>query len=193
MHRCAIYQHFPVLSSYRGYFVVLLCLLLVGCVACGGSQSAASQSSAAPRTTKQLTTQINPCSLLTQSQVEQVLKISLRMTPPLPDAHGNYSLTDACSYDGANGNGSSAEIFLATFADEATAKANFHQFATLNGSDFHTLAGLGEQALLVAQPVPQVFVQQDNGILTVGIASSAPASVVESQEQQLARLAVQAM
>ncbi len=178
-------------SLLKGHLLALL-VLLVGCAACGGGQSTTGQTATPQAGSKDLTTQINPCSLLTQSQVEGVLKTSLSVTQPQPDAHGNYLQENPCTYVN-RAHETSVVIFLATFSDVATAGADFHKFATLTGSDFHSLAHLGEQALLVARPLPQLFVQQDNGILVVGIASNAGSAVREQQEQQLAQMAVQQM
>lgn len=169
----------------------MLLLLLVGLAACGGSPATASQPTAEPGT--KLSEKTNPCSLLTQSQAQQVLKATVSVTPP-QTFNGKYVPENPCMYNNPNDpNGSSAQIFLATFPDAATARANFHKFATFNGSDFHAIANLGEQALLVAQPVPELFVQKDNGIVTVGVVGGTDTSANEQQEQQLARMAVQQM
>lgn len=176
----------------RSLFPLLL-LLLVGLAACGGSPATAGQPPAAPAPGAKLSEKTNPCSLLTQSQVQQVLKATVGVTPPQV-VNGKYVPENPCMYGDPNDpNGSSSQIFLATFPDAATARANFHKFATFNGSDFHAIANLGEQALLVAQPVPELFVQKDNGILTVGVVSGTDTSANEQQEQQLAQMAVQQM
>lgn len=53
------------------------------------------------------------------------------------------------------------------------------------------ISGLGEQAVLLPNPVPTLYIQKDNGLLLVGVASNATASILENQEKQLAQLAVQ--
>ena len=58
-----------------------------------------------------------------------------------------------------------------------------------------TISGLGEQALLIiAPPSPILFVQKDNGILSVVVSNDGqPNSLAEKEEQQLAQLAVRKM
>lgn len=174
--------------SPKDSLLPLFLLLLVGLAGCGGQPTTGQIPSG-----NRLTVKTTPCSLLTLQQVEQVLKATVSMTPPRTDPQGNYLPENPCLYENAGSNGPFVQVVLITFSDSATAKARFHGVATLNGSDFHSIAGLGDQALLVAQPVPQLFVLKDNGILSVGVASNADLSTIEQQEQQLAQMAVQHM
>lgn len=178
------------LSYLKTFLLPLLLLLSIGLAACGGNQATAS--STVPNASKRLTTNISPCSLLTQQQVEQVLKTSLQVTPPQKDSHGGYLSENPCDYKDMH-TGGSVDVFLLVLPDAETARERFNPVATQTGSDFHTITDLGEQALLVAQPVPQLYVQKDNAILIVGVVNNAPLATLESQEQQLAKLAVQAM
>lgn len=181
----------PEAALLKGRLLALLLLLLVGLAACGGSQPTGQPAAGSP-SGKRLTAKVNPCSLLTRGQAEQILKTSLMVMQPQSDPHGIYLSENPCTY--ANrAHKIAAVLFLTTFPDMATARADFHAFATLNGSGFYAISGVGEQALFVTQPTPQLFVQKDNGILVVGVASTAAASVREQQERQFAQMAVQSM
>jgi hypothetical protein len=63
-------------------------LLLVCLTACGGGQANAHPATPTPRPTHVLTAKTSPCSLVTKSQVEQILKTSVTVKPPLTLPNG---------------------------------------------------------------------------------------------------------
>src|SRR5215469_14425928 len=95
--RCScspVHKNHPI----QGSLFALLLLLLTGLIACGTHQSTARQTSPQVHLTNVLTKQLDPCSLVTQTQVEQVLKTPLT-TAPRPSGSTTNSVQDApCSY-----------------------------------------------------------------------------------------------
>ena len=191
----------------QGSLFALLLLLLAGLISCGANRSTAGQTSPHVHPIKVLTKQIDPCSLVTETQVEQVLKTSLT-TAQRPTGSNNNSVQDfPCSYFSANFV-TSAFIDLQTYQDAAAARAAFHShYVFVNvvvvgntpPGNIHvirrTISGLGDQALLIIIPSsPMLFVQKDNGVLSVMVSNDGqPDSLAEIEEQQLAQLAVRKM
>ena len=191
----------------QGSLFALLLLLLAGLIACGTNRSTAGQTSLHVHPIKVLTKQLDPCSLVTQTQVEQVLKTPLT-TAQRPTGPNNNSVQDSpCGYFSANFV-TSAVIDLQTYQDAAAARTAFYSYyvyvnVLVDGNTppgkIHvtrrTISGLGEQALLIiALPSPMLFVQKDNGILSVMVSNyGQPDSLAENEEQQLAQLAVRKM
>ena len=191
----------------QGSLFALLLLLLVGLIACGTNQSTAGQTSSHVHPIKVLTKQIDPCSLITETQVEQVLKTPLT-TAQRPTGSNNNSVQDSpCGYFSANFV-ISAVIYLQTYQDAAAARIAFHSHyvfvnVVVDGNttpgNIHvtrrTISGLGDQALLIMAPSsPMLFVQKDNGILLVIVSNDGQSdSLAENEEQQLAQLAVRKM
>ena len=191
----------------QGSLFTLLLFVLAGLIACGTIQSTAGQTSPHVHPIKVLTKQIDPCSLVTETQVEQVLKTPLT-TAQRPTGSNNNSVQDfPCSYFSAN-LVTSAVIDLQTYQDAAAARTAFHSHyvfvnVLVDGNttpgNIHltrrTISGLGDQALLIiAPPSPMLFVQKDNGILLVIVGNyGQPDSLAENEEQQLAQLAVRKM
>lgn len=191
----------------QGSLFALLLLLLAGLLACGTKQPTAGQTSSQVHSIKVLTKQIDPCSLITETQVEQVLKTPLT-TAQRPTGPNNNSVQDSpCGYFSTNFV-TSAVIDLQTYQDAAAARTAFYSYyvyviVLVDGNTppgkIHvtrrTISGLGEQALLIiAPPSPILFVQKDNGILSVVVSNyGQPDSLAEKEEQQLAQLAVRKM
>ncbi|SRR6266436_3667935 len=193
----------------QGSLFALLLFLLAGLISCGTNQSTAGQTSPNVHPTKVLTKQIDPCSLVTETQVEQVLKTPLT-TAQRPTGPNNNSVQDSpCGYFSSNFV-TSAVIDLQTYQDAAAARIAFHSYyvfvnvvVVVDGNttpgNIHvtrrTISGLGDQALLIIAPSsPMLFVQKDNGILSIVVSNSGqPYSLAENEEQQLAQLAVRKM
>ncbi len=192
----------------QGSLFTPLLLLLSGLIACGTHQSTAGQTSPHGHSIKVLTKQIDPCSLVTETQVEQVLKTPLTTTQR-PSGSNTNSVQDApCSYVSANFM-TSAVIDLQTYQDAAAARTAFQSHyvfvnvLVVDGNTTpgtihvtrRTISGLGDQALLIIAPSsPMLFVQKDNGILLVMVSNDGqPDSLAENEEQQLAQLAVRKM
>jgi len=168
-------------------------LLLVCLAACGGGQAIARQTTPTPHPAKMLTAKTSPCSLVTRSQVEQILKTSVTIKPPLTLPNGDVVQEEGCWYTGVKSD-ASAQLVLLTFPDTPSAEAAFRNLgASQSMQGAQSIGGLGEQAVLLPNPVPTLYVQKDNGLLSVGVASNASASAREEQEKQLAQLAVQQM
>jgi len=192
----------------QGSLFALLLLLLAGLLACGTNQSATGQTSSQVHSIKVLTKQIDPCSLVIETQVEQVLKTPLTTAQRPTGSHNNSVQDSPCSYFSANFV-TSASIDLQTYQDAAAARTAFYSHyvyvnvLVVDGNttpgNIHvtrrTISGLGEQALLIiAPPSPILFVQKDNGILSVVVSNDGqPDSLAEQEEQQLAQLAVRKM
>ena len=200
----------PVQKTHRiqGSLFALLLLLSAGLLACGTKQPTAGQTSPHVHPVKVLTKQIDPCSLVTETQVEQVLKTPLT-TAQRPTGPNNNSVQDSpCGYFSSNF-ATSAFIDLQTYQDAAAARTAFYSYYVFVNVVFvdgnttpgnihvtrRTISGLGDQALLIIVPSsPMLFVQKDNGILSVMVSNyGQPDSLAENEEQQLAQLAVRKM
>lgn len=192
----------------QGSLFALLLFLLAGLIACGTNQSTAGQTNPHVHPVKVLTKQTDPCSLITEAQVEQVLKTPLT-TAQRPTGSNNNSVQDSpCFYFSSNFV-TSAFIDLQTYQDAAAARTAFHSHYVFVNVVFveenttpgnihvtrRTISGLGDQALLIITPSsPMLFVQKDNGILSVVVSNyGQPDSLAENEEQQLAQLAVRKM
>ncbi len=191
----------------QGSLFALLLFLLAGLIACGTNQHTAGQTSPNVHPIKVLTKQTDPCSLVTETQVEQVLKTPL-ITAQRPTGSNNNSVQDSpCGYFSSNFL-TSAVIDLQTYQDAAAARTDFYSHyvyvnVLVDGNtppgNIHvtrrTISGLGEQALLIiVPPSPILFVQKDNGVLSVVVSNDGqPDSLAENEEQQLAQLAVRKM
>jgi hypothetical protein len=192
----------------QGSLFALLLFLLAGLISCGTNHSTAGQTNPHVHPIEVLTKQTDPCSLVTETQVEQVLKTPLT-TDQRPTGSNNNSVQDSpCFYFSANFV-TSAVIYLQTYQDAAAARTTFHRYyryimvVTVDGNttpgNIHvtrrTISGLGDQALLIIAPSsPMLFVQKDNGILSVVVSNyGQPYSLAENEEQQLAQLAVRKM
>ena len=181
-------------------FALLLILLggLAACRTAGNSQPV-----------NVATKQIDPCSLITKAQVEQVLKAQVTATQgsPIPNSNARYISCDYANW----GFSVSANISLEIYKDVANATAAFEEHrhmiiivsmgvdGTPPPSDVHVtfqnLSGLGDQAVLIITPQhPILYVQKGNVILSINTGNyKQPVAQSEQQEQELARLAVRNM
>lgn len=189
---------------------ILALFLLAGLTSCGTNQSTAGQTSSNLPPIKVLTKQRDPCSLVTKTQIEQVLKTPVTIAQRPTDSNNNSVQDNLCSYFSSNFK-TSAFIGLQTYQDTAAARTTFEyhsHHAVVTGvfvygnatpSPIHltrqTIPGLGDQALLIVAPSsPTLLVQKDNAILTVIVSNyGQSASFAENEEQQLAQLAVRNM
>jgi hypothetical protein len=207
-----LYSFSPMQEKHliRGMTFVLLLMLLTGLISCGTNQPAAKQSSPNIHPVNVLPKQIDSCSLVTKTQIEQVLKTQV-IIAQRPTISNKNSIQDLpCSYFSSDLS-TSADIGLETHKDAASARTAFeyqkHHIVIVSvfedgnapPGNFHvtyrTILGLGDQAVLIITPqFPMLFVQKGNAILSIIVTNSGqPDSLAEKQEQQLAQLAVRNM
>lgn len=180
----------------------LLLILLTALIACGTTQPAANS-----HPVNIVIKQIDPCSLVTKAQVEQILKtqVTVAQQPAIPNSNGMRYVS--CSYFSSDFS-AYADISLEIYKDVAGARTAFedHKHKILIVSQFvegtpppsnihvtrQNISGLGDQAFLIITPqFPMLYVQKGNAILSIIASNSGqPVSQFAKLEQQLGQLAV---
>jgi hypothetical protein len=193
MQPCFFLQRPYAVSQQRiqrrsGLLALLFLFLIAGLAACDQSGQ--------PRMLSQDT---DPCTLVTQSQAEQVLHdIPLTVYPSPTYTNGDTYIEHGCNYiNDITDNGTPHLVInLLIFHDISATRTTFQSYITSSSPEqgIRLITGLGEQAFLFTSPVPALYAQTENGIVVVAVSNCcASDSIIESQEQQLARFAIQNM
>lgn len=193
MQPCSFLQRPYAISQQRiqrrsGILTLLFLLLIAGLTACEQ-----------PGQPRMLAQETDPCTLVTQSQAEQVLHDAPLMVYPSPTyTNGDTYIEHGCNYiNNSIGNGTPHLVIrLLIFHDISATRTTFQSYITSSSPEqgIRLITGLGEQAFLFTKPVPALYAQKENGIVVVAVSNCcASDSIRESQEQQLAQFAIQNM
>lgn len=171
----------------QGTIVTMLPFLLFCVVACSGFPLSVQQSKPTLQQTRILTNRINPCSLVSKIQVEQVLHTAVTVRQP-QGYLGTYGPLYSCTYESPSNVYPHiyVDVVLSTYKDVSQARADLQRVRSVLHA--HDLSG---QAILTSEP-SVLFAQKDNGIVSISVTGDDP-KIVEHQEQRIAEFALQNM
>lgn len=178
----------------KGFMVAVLLWLSFWLAACSGGQPPMGRITPTSQPEKILTNQINPCSLVTIAQVGQVLKMKVGIFRQPQAYSGTYLPQDPCDYAGPDLTNPNVvvSIGLSIYNDRATARAALQKVLSEGNLAPHVFNGLDQPAILATAPAPQLFVQKDNGMVSISFTGN-DAPSIEHQEQQIAQFVLQNM
>ena len=178
----------------KGFMIAVLLWLSFWLAACSGGQSQTGYIAPASQPEKILTNHINPCSLVTSAQVGQVLKIKVGVFRQPQTYGGVYLPQDPCDYAGPDLTNPDVvvSIGLSIYKDRVTARSALQKLLSESNLAPHIFNGLDQPAILATAPVPQLFVQKDNGMVSISVTGN-DTTLIGHQEQQIAQFVLQNM
>jgi hypothetical protein len=128
-----------------------------------------------------------------QTQVAHLLNMPVTIDQrPQKSFGGTYTQGDRCDYVGPNRTHPeiSVSIVLDVYRNSSEAYTDLQYIYSTSKPDASFINGLGEPVVLSSLPVPVLFVQKDNGMVSVGVVSYSSAAVKVQQEKQIVLFAL---